>query len=88
VKHLPVVESGQCVGLVSLREIVASRPSQCLSVPVVVGELCRRPPPVVQSRAGTDAAIQVMKDMNNEAVVVLAGVEVFGVTAATSTVDQ
>ena len=85
VRHLPVVESGQCVGLVSLSEIAASRPSQCPTVPVVVGELCRRPPPVVQSRAGTAAAMQVMKDMNSDAVVVLAGVQVLGIMTKTST---
>jgi CBS domain-containing protein len=79
VSNLAVVESGQCVGLLTLDAILTARPSEVSTVPLLVGELCRRPPPVVQSRSGPAAAAEAMASLGSDAVVVLNGVHVLGV---------
>jgi CBS domain-containing protein len=79
VRNLAVVESGHCVGLLTFDAIVTARPSEVPTVPLLVGELCRRPPPTVQSRCGPAGAVKVMADVGSDAVVVLNGVHVLGV---------
>jgi len=70
IDHLPVVEARHCVGLLSRGDIDTAEPPGDLAVPLVAGEVCRRPPPVVQLRAVSDSAGPV---------VVLDGVRVIGV---------
>lgn len=70
IDHLPVVEARHCVGLLSGGDIDTAEPPGDPTVPVVAGEACRRPPPVVQLHAMSDSAGPV---------VVLDGVRVIGV---------
>jgi hypothetical protein len=70
IDHLPVVEARHCDGLLSRGDIDTAEPPGDPAVPVVAGEVCRLPPPVVQLRAAPGAA---------HPVVVLDGVRVVGV---------
>ena len=79
VRNLAVVESGRCVGLLTLDAIVAARPLEVSTDPLLVGELWRRPPPVVQSRSGPAGAAEATAALGSDAVVVLNGGQVLGV---------
>jgi len=85
VEHLPVVEARHCVGLVVRGDLADLEPPGDPAVPWVVGEVCRRPPPVVQVHAAGAVTAGVA--------VVLDGVRVVGVLtrgndSAWSTADQ
>ena len=71
VEHLPVVESRHCVGLLARADLADLEPPGDPAVPWLVGEVCRRPPPVVQVRAAGEVTAGVA--------VVLDGVRVVGV---------
>lgn len=77
VGYAAVVESGHCVGLVAAANLVAAEPPADPTVPLTVGELCLRPAPTVQTRAGT--VPRLSSEQRGRAVVALNGVRVVGV---------
>jgi CBS domain-containing protein len=87
VRHLPVVEDGQCVGLLAevdvLRQLIAHgllRPE--FTARLTAGEVCRRPAPIVAVWATRATAAQVMLALGSDAVVVLNDDRMLGIVTA------
>jgi CBS domain-containing protein len=87
VRHLPVVEDGQCVGLLAevdvLRQLIAHgllRPE--FTARLTAGEVCRRPAPIVAVWATRATAAQVMVALGSDAVVVLNDDRMLGIVTA------
>lgn len=91
VKHLPVMEDDRCVGLLAeidmLRELITQellRPG--LTARLTVGEVCRRPAPVVPVWSTRAATAGVMVALGSDVVLVLDGACVVGIVTATDLV--
>jgi CBS domain-containing protein len=87
VRHLPVIEGNRCVGLLAeidmLRQLVMQgllRP-RC-TMRLTVGEVCRRPAPVVPIWSTRAIAAQVMLATGSDAVVVLDNERLLGIVTA------
>jgi len=58
IRHLPVVDDGRCVGLVSETDVLIALASTTRGPLPTVLELCRRPPPTVDSMSSrTEASL-------------------------------
>jgi CBS domain-containing protein len=87
VRHLPVVESDRCVGLLTetemLRQLLAhGLPQPRCAMQLTVGDVCRRPAPVVPVRSTRAVAAQVMLAACSDAVVVLDNERLLGIVTA------
>jgi predicted transcriptional regulator len=87
VRHLPVVEGNCCVGLLAeidmLRQLVTQgllRP-RCL-MGLTVGQVCRRPAPVVPAGSTRAIAAQTMLATGSDAVVVQDNERLVGIVTA------
>lgn len=80
--HVPVMEAGHCVGLVSATQILVAASGGEAGLERAVGELCRRPVPSVQRGDPFQAVVELMVDAHTDAVVVLDGVTVLGIVTA------
>jgi CBS domain-containing protein len=87
VRHLPVVEGNRCVGLLAEIDMLRQLVTQGLLRPrctmrLTVGEVCRRPAPVVPVWCTRAVAAQVMLAAGSDAVVVLDNERLLGIVTA------
>jgi CBS domain-containing protein len=87
VHHLPVVDGNRCVGLLTeidmLRQLVTQgllRP-RC-TIRLTVGDVCRRPAPVVPVGSTRAVAAQMMLAVGSDAVVVVDNERLLGIVTA------
>lgn len=82
-RHLPVVHDGRCLGLAFQVDLLAAvARAQFASLPILVGAVCRQPPPAVLRDTTRRVIAQVMVNRESDALVVLDGATVLGVVTA------
>lgn len=87
VRHLPVIEHDQCVGLLSEIDVLRRLVAQGLTRPgptarLTAGAVCRRPVPAIAARGSRAAAADAMLTSGSDAVLVLEGGLVLGIVTA------
>lgn len=87
VRHLPVMEGDRCVGLLAEIDMLRQLVTQGLLRPrctmrLTVGQVCRRPAPVVPVWSTRAVAAQTMLAVDSDAVVVLDNERLLGVVTA------
>ncbi|HEX3788762.1 MAG TPA: CBS domain-containing protein [Pseudonocardiaceae bacterium] len=82
-QHLPVVHDGRCLGLAFQVDLLAALArAQFSSLPLLVGSICRQPPPAVLRDTTRRVVAQIMVNRESDALVVLDGGHVLGVVTA------
>jgi CBS domain-containing protein len=86
VRHLPVIESGHCLGLLYESDLLWRLWSTGGNTALTVGDVARSPAHCVDVRDDVRTAAQVMEDAATDAVLVVDGGRIVGIVTAVNLV--